>query len=53
MIIQNAAPLPMLLHPQVALIFAPDYPFSIGTGFKGMVGFDLAGVVARCGCIGL
>lgn len=32
---------------QVALIFAPDYPFSIGTGFKGMVGFDLAGVVAR------
>lgn len=32
---------------QVALIFAPQYPFSIGTGFLGMVSFDVLGTIFR------
>ena len=38
---------PVCSGAQVALIFAPQYPFSIGSGFLGMVGFDIVGTLLR------
>ena len=37
----------MQLPSQVALVFLPSQPFSISSGFMGMVAFDATGVLLR------